>query len=179
MRNIPAHAGKTPTRRASARRVQEHPRARGENSLLMRSVASTAGTSPRTRGKRGVAELIADTSREHPRARGENQSSVLKSTPALGTSPRTRGKPHRKARSSPERRNIPAHAGKTLPALTRISAWGEHPRARGENRPARRRGVRKGGTSPRTRGKLPPGASFEFKGGNIPAHAGKTNNGSP
>ena len=50
-RNIPAHAGKTRFRRSTHSRIQEHPRARGENCILWLARAIVEGTSPRTRGK--------------------------------------------------------------------------------------------------------------------------------
>ena len=47
--------------------------------------------------------------------------------------------------------NIPAHAGKTVAALVNAPCFAEHPRARGENAPARRLKVIDGATAPRTR----------------------------
>ena len=51
MRNIPAHAGKTSINLRSPRQLKEHPRARGENSLVILRANMWGGTSPRTRGK--------------------------------------------------------------------------------------------------------------------------------
>ena len=91
-----------------------------------------------------------------------------------GTSPRTRGKPELTDITQTGMRNIPAHAGKTMPYEPLIPSPEEHPRARGENSfvAAYRAGLV--GTSPRTRGK--PHASFYqlVNKRNIPAHAGKT-----
>ena len=50
-RNIPAHAGKTPSKTTTPSVAQEHPRARGENAHLLRAYRIRIGTSPRTRGK--------------------------------------------------------------------------------------------------------------------------------
>ena len=50
-RNIPAHAGKTDTRRLPGVAHEEHPRARGENQPSEATWKATSGTSPRTRGK--------------------------------------------------------------------------------------------------------------------------------
>ena len=71
-------------------------------------------------------------------------------------------------------RNIPAHAGKTLPCSPSPDILSEHPRARGENQ-VRVDGHAVGhGTSPRTRGKRPIWCRPTEAGRNIPAHAGKT-----
>ena len=91
-RNIPAHAGKTGPELWPLQPLTEHPRARGENCSTPRDRRSIRGTSPRTRGKRGLALTGAAAARnipahagktpkprtaprqyeEHPRARGEN-----------------------------------------------------------------------------------------------------------
>ena len=51
---------------------------------------------------------------------------------------------------------------------------GEHPRARGENTAQCPPALAEKGTSPRTRGKQLVGGERRNRGGNIPAHAGKT-----
>ena len=71
-------------------------------------------------------------------------------------------------------RNIPAHAGKTSPCSTQLPRRREHPRARGENSMPMDLALAVAGTSPRTRGKHTIAAIAEKQGGNIPAHAGKT-----
>ena len=153
MRNIPAHAGKTRRVASVTMLVSEHPRARGENRKRKSPSALSAGTSPRTRGKRKGHPVSIAQSRnipahagktpscrsgpsrpsEHPRARGENASITAGAMTRLGTSPRTRGKLRPTTESAVAVRNIPAHAGK------------------------HRAGVK-----------------TRAVGGNIPAHAGKT-----
>ena len=133
LRNIPAHAGKTPTFDYPHGRTSEHPRARGENIERPLQPLGSLGTSPRTRGKRDNRFLRRCTGRnipahagktvtyfsgrrttkEHPRARGENSDLVSGSIFSSGTSPRTRGKPCRTHPHPVRHRNIPAHAGKT------------------------------------------------------------------
>ena len=49
---IPAHAGKTPVRRASRRPSSAHPRSRGENWIVISEHKRGLGSSPLTRGKR-------------------------------------------------------------------------------------------------------------------------------
>ena len=50
---IPAHAGKTPKRRAILTTDQAHPRSRGENIDVWAQIYLLDGSSPLTRGKRG------------------------------------------------------------------------------------------------------------------------------
>ena len=51
----------------------------------------------------------------------------------LGSSPLTRGKPPDLMPSHTVERLIPAHAGKTVMGVRRMSAIQAHPRSRGEN----------------------------------------------
>jgi len=131
----------------------EHPRARGENDLLLKHFWREEGTSPRTRGKQPYfyrtrkvgGNIPAHAGKttgsspgygsmgEHPRARGENLGFVNIPRGDAGTSPRTRGKLAFFQDFYRNRRNIPAHAGKTVTEQQRNSELREHPRARGEN----------------------------------------------
>ena len=153
---IPAHAGKTVSRRSRTGRTRAHPRSRGEN----RDGATTGlvgwGSSPLTRGKPGArvegrspVRLIPAHAgktktglanrklyRAHPRSRGENGVTNLRRGCPLGL--------------------IPAHAGKTTapPPFRRHTP--AHPRSRGENLTPAGRLVIDGGSSPLTRGKQLP-----------------------
>ena len=113
-RLIPAHAGKTCATVSKSSASQAHPRSRGENSASLRVAPSVSGSSPLTRGKRGVlfrslsgpglipahAGKTAQQTRAtpagqaHPRSRGENPVSRRRCADAQGSSPLTRGKPH-------------------------------------------------------------------------------------
>ena len=73
-----------------------------------------------------------------------------------------------------QKRNIPAHAGKTISTNDVDVPIEEHPRARGENRHRHPHRWVPRGTSPRTRGKRRILESGTAIAGNIPAHAGKT-----
>ena len=177
IRNIPAHAGKTTITHYGRREGEEHPRARGENVFRRLKIPVPYGTSPRTRGKpsskvhltkdtrnipahAGKTESNANANQvfqEHPRARGENANLIKSLIEALGTSPRTRGKLLQSVTVLLTNRNIPAHAGKTMPRTTSGRITQEHPRARGENKHRHHNIVRNVGTSPRTRGKRPGG----------------------
>ena len=191
---IPAHAGKT--QRTSPFRPSRtaHPRSRGENALMMRSVLLIQGSSPLTRGKLGeeltvkrgqglIPAHAGKTShgrppghrfRAHPRSRGENASQVRRWLEAKGSSPLTRGKPRRSSPHAQRRGLIPAHAGKTGPRTQRHLGGPAHPRSRGENIQTTVQTVAGWGSSPLTRGKLHALLDDATQEGLIPAHAGKT-----
>ena len=193
-RNIPAHAGKTPSRPVPIDRTPEHPRACGENNFAQFLQSINAGTSPRMRGKQTCGQLrntlprnipahagkthIAPKRRtatpEHPRACGENLKQCRTGFRNPGTSPRMRGKPRPLKSVWPSRRNIPAHAGKTFTGYSINQKFEEHPRACGENPWWLPHQPFLSGTSPRMRGKLAGGVGFLSEARNIPAHAGKT-----
>ena len=196
-RLIPAHAGKTLPRCERSTAATAHPRSRGENSRESPIRGSRGGSSPLTRGKRGVfgcgiptsglipahaGKTIMTSSRyshpeAHPRSRGENGQLVQRPFGAEGSSPLTRGKRPfgLVARLIP--RLIPAHAGKTSRTHRQVTSYAAHPRSRGENPCPRCWTSACHGSSPLTRGK-PARASLSRSGlGLIPAHAGKTDGG--
>ena len=152
-RRIPAHAGKTSTRRESRLPFGAHPRSRGENPIRSRTLAAASGSSQLTRGKPGAGleldlrpRLIPAHAGKtafsgpprwgfsaHPRSRGENPHLVSVVRMDEGSSPLTRGK-RKNGVSAPGLDGlIPAHAGKTLhhPGCTKMRP--AHPRSRGEN----------------------------------------------
>ena len=132
-RLIPAHAGKTRSRRDRATACPAHPRSRGENCAICLVWAADSGSSPLTRGKRcrrllvgrlrrlipahagktsrGLSTVRAATA--HPRSRGENVGTGSGGTGTRGSSPLTRGKRQRGHDHDYEDGLIPAHAGKT------------------------------------------------------------------
>ena len=152
-RLIPAHAGKTLCRGWHCHGRGAHPRSRGENGEAEIPEWRLDGSSPLTRGKLcRTLERVSDgglipahagkTCRTfstcsslpaHPRSRGENSPSALPMMREAGSSPLTRGKQQRLDRGSVAPRLIPAHAGKTTRAVTRLRALSAHPRSRGEN----------------------------------------------
>ena len=171
-----------------------HPRSRGENPLTVAVMVAMPGSSPLTRGKPvdggghgGDAGLIpahaGKTCRTfstcsslpaHPRSRGENSPSALPMMREAGSSPLTRGKQQRLDRGSVAPRLIPAHAGKTTRAVTRLRALSAHPRSRGENISTVTGGIQSAGSSPLTRGKRSMPRPHVGSRRLIPAHAGKT-----
>ena len=130
---IPAHAGKTPSRRSRTDPPRAHPRSRGENIVSLGLVGERSGSSPLTRGKLSAATrrvldrglipahagktlLVVDGHlgrRAHPRSRGENRSCTVTRWAAAGSSPLTRGKPAWIESVVAPPGLIPAHAGKT------------------------------------------------------------------
>ena len=191
---IPAHAGKTEAGRWSACRCRAHPRSRGENDGQAAHHCVRAGSSPLTRGKRDVGQHVTFLSglipahagktwtwpgrnprpTAHPRSRGENCCMARLMFSAPGSSPLTRGKLLERFWNAMLRGLIPAHAGKTLVRTHVTMRESAHPRSRGENRETGRIRVRSLGSSPLTRGKLPPRSARGRRRGLIPAHAGKT-----
>ena len=195
VRFIPAHAGKTGSCCRPRPACRAHPRSRGENGQESSDEGAPSGSSPITRGKRGLSvsfgllwRLIpaharktygrtasAPSSTAHPRSRGENSCESLIVSWVGGSSPLTRGKHSRPPRSQSTARLIPAHAGKTLDPSERAWLQRAHPRSRGENAQADYGSTVERGSSPLTRGKRfcasPVGEDSRL----IPAHAGKTN----
>ena len=130
---IPAHAGKTPTTRATKSSNRAHPRACGENVVSVDYKQVNDGSSPRMRGKRqrfhgagSISRLIPAHAGKthlarfrlvcgwaHPRACGENKPTHFSTPPSSGSSPRMRGKQTALSSLDSALRLIPAHAGKT------------------------------------------------------------------
>ena len=111
---------------------------------------------------------------DHPRSRGENTSDTYREDAPTGSSPLTRGKHTAHTPTGNGAGIIPAHAGKTSLHYTSCAMYRDHPRSRGENKPARLIPRSASGSSPLTRGKRPRGDRRQRREGIIPAHAGKT-----
>ena len=193
-RLIPAHAGKTYGSHTRTVPSWAHPRSRGENASIDAKAAELGGSSPLTRGKRGlggvpgvVDRLIPAHAgktarpcarlirwRAHPRSRGENIQTSSQTVKTSGSSPLTREKRRAGCIDGLVQRLIPAHAGKTDAARPERERAGAHPRSRGENTRASGASPQSAGSSPLTRGKrkglTPPADVVRL----IPAHAGKT-----
>ena len=91
-----------------------------------------------------------------------------------GLSPRVRGKRHRRGCRPPRRRSIPACAGETPTRGQPEVVSGVYPRVCGGNGGGNSRGHRRGGLSPRVRGKRKDPATATASRGSIPACAGET-----
>ena len=113
-----------------------------------------------------------------PRARGAHRIDHVHAAGG-GSSPRARGARATGARGSPGLGIIPACAGSTRRAATRVSSARDHPRVRGEHRiPADQSGLA-GGSSPRARGARPNPGKVLVRTGIIPACAGSTPRAAP
>ena len=111
--NIPAHAGKTGRDLVRFAQGQEHPRARGENTIQDYYPIGGTGTSPRTRGKRTPATCLPDPHRNIPAHAGKTHTCSVP-TGSASEHPRARGENVDGVGWGGEFfRNIPAHAGKT------------------------------------------------------------------
>ena len=152
-RLIPARAGKTLASSSRTTPVVAHPRACGENDLVIDQEKSFDGSSPRVRGKLTgtlksffTGRLIparagktnpvrreASRPRAHPRACGENAPLWNGTLASEGSSPRVRGKRHHPHGLPLLGRLIPARAGKTDSPRQGPPGCPAHPRACGEN----------------------------------------------
>ena len=193
-RLIPAHAGKTHHEPGTPRSLTAHPRSRGENDAALAELTREAGSSPLTRGKRGMRRATHANHRlipahagktrgsrrmgratpAHPRSRGENPNRSAQVAHITGSSPLTRGKPQEGGNLQTVLGLIPAHAGKTHRDGHLHGARGAHPRSRGENLSTYQACVGRAGSSPLTRGKLMAFMFMVWFVRLIPAHAGKT-----
>ena len=144
VRITPAHAGKTQTRACALSRVQDHPRACGENCHIAQSQAYTQGSPPRMRGK---------LEQERPGTRTIWEDNFRGFNYRLGSPPRMRGKLLFVSRYSDIPRITPAHAGKTLSVNLEKERKKDHPRACGENRQHNNGICEYEGSPPRMRGK--------------------------
>ena len=172
-RLIPAHAGKTGSRRSRTGQTRAHPRSRGENRVQSPEPDQRRGSSPLTRGKqsreanalelRGLIPAHAGKTpvrrglglrhRAHPRSRGENGGNQPHNNLPPGSSPLTRGKHDGQGAVVADGGLIPAHAGKTRSRASWAWRIWAHPRSRGENIASRKFPVYAPGSSPLTRGK--------------------------
>ena len=198
-RFIPAHAGNSFLGCTVFRLGAVHPRARGEQAVVVAICSTVGGSSPRTRGTgraragaRPRARFIpahAGNRRPiapppppppvHPRARGEQSLKSGKTSISSGSSPRTRGTVTHGVSANVHRRFIPAHAGNRVGRQLGAGRVPVHPRARGEQL---RRPVPPGahaGSSPRTRGTGVGAADGHRERRFIPAHAGNRKSSRP
>ncbi len=129
----PACAGRTSAGRASCRGSRDHPRVRGENSILGRSSLPRPGSPPRARGEqdrrrrpgRGhritpacagrtvLGGVSPQVRKDHPRVRGENFSVAVACKEEMGSPPRARGEPYHRLIRQWHARITPACAGRT------------------------------------------------------------------
>ena len=134
-------------------RSPDHPRIRGEHQKTSYRVWLSCGSSPHTRGalqlvdlrviRAGIIPAYAGSTdavagedllgQDHPRIRGEHRSAGEAAAGGPGSSPHTRGAPQARLRRKFRARIIPAYAGSTNTAPTRVPIARDHPRIRGEH----------------------------------------------
>ena len=193
-RIIPAHAGQTEGRALADSWNADHPRACGANGEGADAGSELVGSSPRMRGKPGVAWQARELTRiipahagqtdagagwahgspDHPRACGANVLSICRQTGKTGSSPRMRGKREGVPLADDRLRIIPAHAGQTPQHSLAHAVTPDHPRACGANSSEFHLTLPPSGSSPRMRGKHHDNDDPEPPLRIIPAHAGQT-----
>ena len=194
IRFIPARAGNTGVRIASARSRPVHPRSRGEHEYVTGADLAPHGSSPLARGTqlelvrlphqvRFIPARAGNTSRGagrstgrsvHPRSRGEHQYIKSQAAQDIGSSPLARGTHARPPRQQEVLRFIPARAGNTSVSPSSFSKPAVHPRSRGEHSRSNVSKRSNAGSSPLARGtrlvRRPHRRVLRF----IPARAGNT-----
>ena len=191
---IPAFAGSTVEALDGVGREGDHPRVRGEHTLVDGDKAPIEGSSPRSRGARfllwfpiiaaGIIPAFAGSTmardearaiaRDHPRVRGEHSALIPAILAKAGSSPRSRGARACAVVRGGARGIIPAFAGSTGSRFaTSVAQW-DHPRVRGEHASTMRRAEPTAGSSPRSRGAQARRGAGDQGRGIIPAFAGST-----
>ena len=152
-RFIPAHAGNTADNAVPTDEDTVHPRSRGEHLNPRSFIMAETGSSPLTRGtlrqlhrnprtQRFIPAHAGNTfliqsgesvATVHPRSRGEHIYPVTTEDTSVGSSPLTRGTQPPCDFRMPASRFIPAHAGNTSMAGSRLASRAVHPRSRGEH----------------------------------------------
>ncbi len=171
---IPACAGSTASRRRRRTSKRDHPRMRGEHSLVRRLRQRREGIIPACAGSTDAARYTTRRERDHPRMHGEHGPPVTRAQEAGGSSPHARGAPHERPRPDRAGGIIPACAGSTRGKhLFRLDT-GDHPRMRGEHGATRQNLWSNPGSSPHARGALLAARRAARAVGIIPACAGST-----
>ena len=193
-RITPAYAGKRykPEKRQGCR--QDHPRLCGEKRFAFQSRTQLRGSPPPMRGKvittfglplsYRITPAYAGKSyrkpqilrmwQDHPRLCGEKKSQRRNKINFKGSPPPMRGKVMMRI---PEGANVgitPAYAGKRDCGIFRCRCIWDHPRLCGEKATRQQRKVKKIGSPPPMRGKVPIHDTVFFHVGITPAYAGKS-----
>ena len=192
---IPACAGSTRPARDQDGRRADHPRMRGEHTLVAASTSLAAGSSPHARGAlesdggeplaHGIIPACAgstlcfcpchDAPRDHPRMRGEHAAAYSSRVWPAGSSPHARGAPARRHGRRGHTGIIPACAGSTSCRRSGSARRGDHPRMRGEHTGRTVAEIAAAGSSPHARGAPERDRREPRCTGIIPACAGSTN----
>ena len=169
----PARAGKSRSPARISTITEDHPRTRGEKSVLKYPAHHLKGSPPHARGK-----VLRDASahswiritparagkrprlrsyhtqwRDHPRTRGEKSSPEWTICPKVGSPPHARGKESRATLAASAVGITPARAGKSTGKLIKGHPSQDHPRTRGEKSVFSFCRMKFGGSPPHARGK--------------------------
>ena len=193
--SIPAWAGKPAIRGNLLRVGQVYPRVGGETISCRLLRSRGAGLSPRGRGNRSNAVVIAEARRSipawagkpyqpragahgysvYPRVGGETKREGREVWELKGLSPRGRGNHGRGTAAREYLGSIPAWAGKPLQCGTAAEGNGVYPRVGGETDTPPNSRFGPWGLSPRGRGNHRGAQNQRVDLGSIPAWAGKPN----
>ena len=173
-RIIPARAGSREPLPPCRRRVWDHPRACGEQHLVLadaqvarRIIPARAGSSERDYRPAGMGA-------DHPRACGEQHLCSLLRNQRAGSSPRVRGAVLSDPDTMIATRIIPARAGSRRSRAGCRRPWPDHPRACGEQESHSLAWHSPQGSSPRVRGAVPRHQATSLRLRIIPARAGSS-----
>ena len=173
-RIIPADAGSTFWRQYYPRQFEDHPRGCGEHPVLVSTICTLSGSSPRMRGALAVADLSSVLRWDHPRGCGEHGRLSPAPSGRLGSSPRMRGAQFSDGGIRVVVGIIPADAGSTFCLSSTGPRSADHPRGCGEHRVLCGTSCIRPGSSPRMRGALIIESPIYYSSGIIPADAGST-----
>ena len=154
--------------------VTVHPRLRGELFMKMKRTHRIPGSSPLTRGTRGVSMSSRRLRPVHPRLRGELTRGAHRLSNIDGSSPLTRGTLINAPEDRIGSRFIPAYAGNSRSISSAMSLSPVHPRLRGELGVLRYRSGLSCGSSPLTRGTHCQFGWSDSSRRFIPAYAGNS-----
>ena len=148
----PAYAGKSYSFVCLFVCAWDHPRLRGEKTVLLMDSEDTVGSPPLTRGKGTCSSTISCFLRitpayagkrsypynkqialkDHPRLRGEKRLLSMQAPACGGSPPLTRGKEQRRLSGLSPIGITPAYAGKSSQLVESKASVEDHPRLRGE-----------------------------------------------
>ncbi|CAG7844723.1 hypothetical protein USB125703_00970 [Pseudoclavibacter triregionum] len=190
----PARAGSTGARSAASATRRDHPRSRGEHNSTCRDLPAVAGSPPLARGARDARRVrpgprritparagstpawawFGRRRRDHPRSRGEHAVLRHPQPPRRGSPPLARGAPQRGPALGAQPRITAARAGSTYRHAPRLDGPWDHPRSRGEHRPAHSPTRPGTGSPPLARGARGDLGRARGPRGITPARAGST-----
>ena len=149
----------------SSPHVRGTPKLQLLDAVVVRFIPACAGNA-RARSRRCARPSV------HPRIRGERIDLYIITQGPNGSSPHTRGTHERTIRRAVADRFIPAYAGNACAGARPSPCPAVHPRIRGERVTCQRERWKNVGSSPHTRGTLPPSRRWHAAARFIPAYAG-------